>query len=135
MIHGSAPACVSKIDPDAQVLTGKNVDITESLVKTSDGPSVVVPLGLVQAGQGVVGVLLHLIDAELKGQVLELGVVPDDDLQTGSDTVVASKLADDGTVVGDGEELAVSGGVGSEDQRVDVGVGKVDSEVFLGLVQ
>lgn len=116
-------------------LTGKNVDITEPFVKPGNGPSGVVPLSLVQPGQVVVGVLLDVRSVQVEGQVLQLRVIPDDDLQSGGNTVVASKVGDDGSVVGYSEDLLVSGSVGTEDERVDVVVGEVDAEVVLGLVE
>lgn len=90
---------------------------------------------MVQPGQSVVGVLLDVRSVQVEGQVLQLRVIPDDDLQPGGHAIVASKVGDDGTVAGDREDLLVSGSVGTEDERVDVVVGEVDAEVVLGLVE
>jgi hypothetical protein len=116
------------------LLTAVNLNITNSLVDARDVPSRVGRSSSVLA-QGNVDVLLNSLARDVESQVLQLGVVREDDLETGSDTVVADQTLDDGAVLRNGEELSVSGRVGTKKERVDVGVGKVESEVLLSLVQ
>ena len=117
-----------------RLLTAVDLNITDSLVDARDVPSRVGRSGSVLA-QSNVDVLLDSLARDVESQILQLRVVGEDDLETGSNTVVADETINDGAVLGNGEELSVGGRVGPEKKRVNVGVGEVDSEVLLGLVQ
>jgi len=116
------------------LLTAVDLNITNSLVDARDVPSRVGRSSSVLA-QSNVDVLLNSLARDVESQVLQLRVVGKDDLETGSDTVVADQTVDNGAVLGNGEKFSVSGRIGTEEEGVDVGVGEVDSEVLLGLVQ
>jgi hypothetical protein len=122
------------VDGSRERTSGVEVGTTDTLVEARDVPGRVGRSGTVLA-QGDVDVLLDGRRVDIEGQVRQLGVVAENNLETGGDTVVANKSIDDGTVLGNSEELLVGGSVGTEKERGGVGVGEVDSEVFLGLVE
>jgi hypothetical protein len=114
---------------DQQLLTGTDVNSTNPLVKTSNGPSSIAR-GVVQRQVGVVG---NVTLGNLESQVLQLRVIHQDDIDTGGYAIVASELVDELGVLGESQELLVSGSVCSEDEGVDVGVGEADVEVVFYL--
>ena len=80
-----------------RLLTGTNVNSTNALVQTSNGPSSIAG-SVVQRQVGVVG---NVTLGNLESQVLQLRVIHQDDIDTGSYAIVASELVDELGVLGE----------------------------------